>query len=94
MHFLMRKEINSLFYPERLQRLCQGNTTISLVNACIKQLNSTGFMSNKGRQIVASCLVNELNLDWRYEAAYFEQQWIDYDAAANWPAVDPGLSKQ
>ena len=41
-------------------------------------------MSNRGRQIVASYFVNELNLDWRYGAAYFEQQLIDYDVAVNW----------
>ena len=50
----------------------------------MKQLNATGYMSNRGRQIVASCFVNELGLDWRYGAAYFEQQLLDYDVAANW----------
>ena len=48
------------------------------------QLNATGYMSNRGRQIVASCLVNELALDWRYGAAYFQQQLLDYDVASNW----------
>ncbi|MFT5421134.1 MAG: deoxyribodipyrimidine photo-lyase [Candidatus Endobugula sp.] len=72
------------FYPERFQRWCQGNTPFSLVNACMKQLNATGYMSNRGRQIVASAFVNELNLDWRYGAAYFEQQLVDYDVAMNW----------
>ena len=41
-------------------------------------------MSNRGRQIVASCFINELNLDWRYGAAYFESQLIDYDVGSNW----------
>ena len=50
----------------------------------MNELNNTGFMSNRGRQIVASCLVNELGLDWRCGAAYFEQQLIDYDVASNW----------
>ena len=50
----------------------------------MKQLNETGYMSNRGRQIVASCFINELELDWRFGAAYFEQQLIDYDVAANW----------
>ena len=50
----------------------------------MKQLNATGFMSNRGRQIAASCLVNELAVDWRYGAAYFEQQLLDYDVASNW----------
>ncbi len=72
------------YYPERFKRWCEGNTPYPLVNACMKQLNQTGYMSNRGRQIVASCLVNELSVDWRYGAAYFEQQLIDYDVAVNW----------
>lgn len=72
------------FYPQRFQQWCSGNTPWPLVNACMNQLNHTGFLSNRGRQIVASCLVYELNVDWRCGAAYFEQQLIDYDAAANW----------
>ncbi|NLJ93167.1 MAG: DASH family cryptochrome, partial [Aeromonadales bacterium] len=72
------------FYSERFNKWCQGNTPYPLVNACMRQLNATGFMSNRGRQIVASCLVNELALDWRYGAAYFQQQLLDHDVAANW----------
>lgn len=72
------------FYPERYQKWCHGNTPYPLVNALMKQLNQTGYMSNRGRQIVASCFVNELELDWRFGAAYFEQQLIDYDVASNW----------
>lgn len=72
------------FYPERFQKWCQGNTPYPIVNACMKQLNATGYMSNRGRQLVASCFVHELNLDWRYGAAYMEQQLIDFDVASNW----------
>lgn len=72
------------FWPQRFAMWCQGETPYPIVNACMKQLNATGFMSNRGRQLVASCLVHELNLDWRYGAAYFEQQLIDFDVAANW----------
>lgn len=79
-----QQKIMTSFYPERFQRWCQGNTSFPLVNACMRQLNATGFMSNRGRQIVASCFVNELSLDWRYGAAYFEQQLVDYDVASNW----------
>ncbi len=72
------------FYAERYQKWCQGNTPYPIVNACMKQLNSSGYLSNRGRQLVASCFVHELNLDWRYGAAYLEQQLIDYDVASNW----------
>lgn len=75
---------NTSFYPERFQKWCQGNTPYPIVNACMKQLNATGYMSNRGRQLVASCFVHELSLDWRYGAAYMEQQLIDYDLGSNW----------
>lgn len=69
---------------QRLVEWQQGETSYPIVNACMKQLNSTGYMSNRGRQIVASCFIHELGLDWRYGATYFEQQLIDYDVASNW----------
>lgn len=72
------------FYAERFKKWCLGQTPYPIVNACMHQLNATGYMSNRGRQIVASCFVHELGLDWRYGAAYFEQQLVDYDVAANW----------
>lgn len=72
------------FYPERFKKWCNANTPFPLVNACINELRETGYLSNRGRQIVASCLVNELSIDWRYGAAWFEQHLIDYDAAINW----------
>jgi deoxyribodipyrimidine photo-lyase len=78
-----RKPLTS-FYPERFRAWSLGKTPWPLVNACMHQLNETGYMSNRGRQIVASCYVHELQLDWRYGAAYFEQQLIDYDMASNW----------
>lgn len=72
------------FYPERFEKWCQGTTPYPLVNACMRQLKETGFLSNRGRQIAASCLVNELELDWRYGAAWFEHQLCDFDVASNW----------
>ncbi|ROV60061.1 DASH family cryptochrome [Vibrio ponticus] len=72
------------FYPQRFKQWKIGATAFPLVNACMKQLNQTGYMSNRGRQLVASCLIHELGIDWRYGAAYFETQLIDYDVASNW----------
>ena len=72
------------FNSQRFTAWCNGCTPFPLVNAIMHELNTTGFISNRSRQIAASCLVNELALDWRYGAAYFEQQLIDYDVAANW----------
>ncbi len=63
---------------------CHGNTDFPLINAIMKQLNQTGFISNRARQIAASCWVHECEGDWRLGAAYFQQQLVDYDVAANW----------
>ncbi|PWQ99632.1 DASH family cryptochrome [Leucothrix arctica] len=70
--------------PNRIQQWIMGETAFPLVNACMTELRLTGFLSNRGRQIVASCLVNELEQDWRFGAAYFEQVLIDFDLATNW----------
>jgi len=72
------------FYPERYRKWCAGNTPYAIINACMKQLNATGYLSNRGRQLAASCFVHELGLDWRHGAAYMEQQLVDYDVASNW----------
>lgn len=69
---------------DAFEQWCSGDTGYDIVDACMRQLNQTGFMSNRGRQLVASCFVHELGLDWRYGAAYFEQQLIDFDVASNW----------
>jgi deoxyribodipyrimidine photo-lyase len=78
------KNIHTSYYPERLKAWINCTTQWPLVNACMRELNETGWLSNRGRQIVASCLVNELSVDWRYGAAYFQQQLIDYEVASNW----------
>lgn len=61
-----------------------GETGNDFIDANMRELNLTGFMSNRGRQNVASYLCNNLGLDWRYGAAYFEQQLVDYDVCSNW----------
>ena len=62
----------------------EGKTGIPFVDANMRELNATGFMSNRGRQNVASFLVNDLGIDWRWGAMYFESQLIDYDVCSNW----------
>jgi deoxyribodipyrimidine photo-lyase len=68
----------------QLQEWIDGETGVDFVDANMTELKLTGFMSNRGRQNVASYLCNDLKLDWRYGAAYFEQQLIDYDVCSNW----------
>ena len=78
------KAQQNTFYPHRFQAWIQGNTEWPLVNACMNQLRETGWLSNRARQIVASACVNELELDWRYGAAWFQEQLVDYDVGSNW----------
>lgn len=67
-----------------LQKWIEGKTGVDFIDANMLELKHTGFMSNRGRQNVASYLCNDLKLDWRLGAAYFEQQLIDYDVCSNW----------
>ena len=62
----------------------EGRTVEPFVNANMIELNSTGWMSNRGRQNVASFLAKELKIDWRWGAAYFESKLIDYDVHSNY----------
>jgi deoxyribodipyrimidine photo-lyase len=62
----------------------QGQTGDDFVDANMRELLHTGFMSNRGRQNVASYLVHQLNLDWRMGAAWFESLLIDYDVCSNY----------
>ncbi len=72
------------FYSHRFKAWCQGCTEYPIVNAAMNQLRATGYLSNRARQLVASCFVNELKLDWRFGAAWFQEQLIDYDVASNY----------
>jgi len=78
------RRLLTTFEPRQFARWRAGDTDYPLVNALMRQLVATGWMSNRGRQIAASCLINELGLDWRYGAAFFEQQLIDYDVGSNY----------
>ncbi len=60
-----------------------GQTGYPIVDACMRQLNKTGYMHNRGRLIVSSFLVKTLLIDWREGERYFAQQLIDYDVASN-----------
>lgn len=61
-----------------------GETKSIFVNANMKELKTTGWMSNRGRQNVASFFSKNLMLDWRIGAAYFESMLIDYDVHSNY----------
>ncbi len=61
-----------------------GRTGIPFIDANMRELKLTGFISNRGRQNVASFLVNDLKVNWQFGAEYFESILIDYDTASNW----------
>jgi len=70
--------------PEAFQRWVQGQTGYPLVDANMREMAMTGYMSNRGRQNVASFLIHDMGHDWRAGARYFESVLLDYDVASNW----------
>eukprot|EP00903_Cladosiphon_okamuranus_P000106 g106.t1 len=62
----------------------EGETGVPFIDANMRELNLTGFMSNRGRQNVASFLVKDLKINWQMGAEYFESMLIDYDVTSNW----------
>ena len=66
-----------------IQNWINGKTKDDFVNANMIELKQTGWMSNRGRQNVASYFAKELTLDWRIGAAYFESKLLDYDVHSN-----------
>ena len=70
--------------PDTLRQWIHGETKDAFVNANMLELKNTGWMSNRGRQNVASFWSKHLKQDWRIGAAYFESMLLDYDAHSNW----------
>ncbi|KAK7504845.1 hypothetical protein BaRGS_00003873 [Batillaria attramentaria] len=62
----------------------EGRTGVPYVDANMRELMATGFMSNRGRQNVASFLTKDLHLDWRLGAEWFESALIDHDVCSNY----------
>lgn len=62
----------------------RGMTGYPLVDASMREMASTGFMSNRGRQNTASFLIKNLLIDWRMGAEWFESCLVDYDVGSNW----------
>jgi deoxyribodipyrimidine photo-lyase len=62
---------------------CEGKTGYPMVDAGMRELNSTGFMHNRVRMIVASFLTKHLLIDWRWGEAYFAEKLLDFELASN-----------
>jgi deoxyribodipyrimidine photo-lyase len=96
--FICAKHGNKVFYPSGLQGLeiewkqdwerfeiwRRGETGYPFVDANMRELAATGFMSNRGRQNVASFLTKNLGIDWRMGAEWFESCLIDHDVCSNY----------
>lgn len=62
---------------------CKGQTGFPIVDAGMRELNTTGFMHNRVRMIVASFLTKDLHINWRWGEKYFAQTLVDYDPVVN-----------
>ena len=69
--------------PEFLEKWKAGKTGFPIVDAGMRELNTTGFMHNRVRMITASFLIKHLLTDWRIGEAYFAEKLMDYDLSAN-----------
>ena len=73
----------SLFKADVFKTWSEGETGESLIYAAMRELKTSGYLSNRLRQVVASYLIYDLEGDWQAGAAWFESQLIDYDVYSN-----------
>jgi deoxyribodipyrimidine photo-lyase len=81
-----KPEFDRLAFPNdeaRFRAWCEARTGYPLVDGAMRQINQTGYMHNRLRMVVASFLVKDLHVDWRWGERYFAQHLTDFDLAAN-----------
>ncbi len=81
-----RKEYEKITWRNNeteFQQWCEGKTGYPIVDAGMRELNTTGFMHNRVRMIVASFLIKHLLIDWHWGEAYFAKKLLDFDFSAN-----------
>lgn len=81
---ILQKDYEWSTNQNQIQKWINGETQSDFVNANMIELKETGWMSNRGRQNVASYFAKELELDWRLGASYFESLLLDYDVHSNY----------
>jgi deoxyribodipyrimidine photo-lyase len=81
---ILQKDYEWSKNQNQLQKWINGETQSDFVNANMIELKETGWMSNRGRQNVASYFAKKLELDWRIGASYFESLLLDYDVHSNY----------
>lgn len=81
-----RSEYNDIPWennPDYFQAWCEGRTGFPIVDAAMRQLNTTGWMHNRLRMIAAMFLTKDLLISWQWGERYFMQHLIDADLACN-----------
>ncbi|MBT8232266.1 MAG: deoxyribodipyrimidine photo-lyase [Saprospiraceae bacterium] len=81
-----RKKYEALEWRNNEQEFeawCKGQTGYPIVDAGMRELNTTGFMHNRVRMVTASFLTKHLLIDWRWGEAYFAEKLLDFDLASN-----------
>ena len=68
---------------EEFEKWCEGQTGYPIVDAGMRELNTTGYMHNRVRMITASFLTKHLLIDWRWGEAYFARKLLDYELSSN-----------
>ncbi|MBK5213759.1 MAG: deoxyribodipyrimidine photo-lyase [Flavobacteriaceae bacterium] len=68
---------------EEFKKWKEGETGYPMVDAGMRQLNTTGYMHNRVRMVVASFLCKHLLIDWRWGEAYFAEKLLDYEMSSN-----------
>jgi len=97
--FIARKYGNRIFRPEGIRndqqltysenlsffrKWTEGETGVPFVDALMRELKHTGYISNRGRQVVAHFLARDLKINWTWGALYFDSQQLDNDPSLNW----------
>jgi deoxyribodipyrimidine photo-lyase len=82
-HFAQMLYDTGAIADARLKAWQEGKTGYPMVDAGMRQLNTTGWMHNRVRMIVASFLVKDLHIEWMHGAKYFESKLTDFDPASN-----------
>lgn len=82
-HAKWKTSIGSATDKAQLKAWCEGTTGYPVVDACMRELNNTGYMHNRGRLIVAAFLTKLIGWHWKYGERYFATRLFDYDPAQN-----------
>jgi len=69
---------------EIYKRWKTGTTGIPIIDACMRELTQTGYLSNKGRQMIASFLAIDIGYDWRFGESFTRTHFIDHDPYINY----------